>query len=113
MKKNYIYIVLFTLLFSSSTFAQDGKQPSSLAKNQEQQFDNLNMFPNPVGNGHVYITSKTLAPKDIEIFDVLGKRIMQLTISTKELNVSSLSPGVYIIKIKEGEQRATRKLIVK
>jgi hypothetical protein len=113
MKKNYIYITLFSLLFSLSALAQDGKQSLLAAKNQELQFDNLNVYPNPVGNGHVYITSKTTAPKDIEIFDVLGKRVMQLTISTKELNVSSLSPGVYIIKIKEGEQRATRKLIIK
>ncbi|WP_394759585.1 T9SS type A sorting domain-containing protein [Flavobacterium sp.] len=113
MKKNYLYITFFTLLFSLSALAQDGKQASLATKNQEQQFDNLNVYPNPVGNGRVYITSKTTAPKDIEIFDVLGKRVMQLTISTKELNVSSLSPGVYIIKIKEGEQRATRKLIIK
>ena len=61
----------------------------------------------------MYITSKTTEPKDIEIFDVLGKRVIQTTIATKELNVSSLSPGVYIIKIKEGDQRATRKLIIK
>jgi hypothetical protein len=113
MKKNYIYITLFSLLFSLSALAQDGKQSSLAAKNQEQQFDNLNVYPNPVGNGRVYITSKTTEPKDVEIFDVLGKRVMQLTITTKELNVSSLSPGVYIIKIKEGEQRATRKLIIK
>ena len=113
MKKNYIYITFFSLLFSLSALAQDGKQSSLAAKNQEQQFDNLNVYPNPVGNGHVYITSKTTEPKDIEIFDVLGKRVIQTTIATKELNVSSLSPGVYIIKIKEGEQRATRKLIIK
>lgn len=113
MKKNYLYITLFSIFFSLSTLAQDGKQSLFTTKSQEQQFENLNVYPNPVGNGHVYITSKTTEPKDVEIFDVLGKRVMQLTISTKELNVSSLSPGVYIIKIKEGEQRATRKLIIK
>ena len=113
MEKNYIYITLLSLLFSLSTLAQDGKQSSLATKTQEQQFDNLNVYPNPVGNGHVYITSKTNEPKDIEIFDVLGKRVIQTTIATKELNVSTLSPGVYIIKIREGEQRATRKLIIK
>lgn len=113
MKKNYTYITFFALLFSLSVSAQDAKQSSLSSKSQEQQFENLNVYPNPVGNGHVYITSKTTAPKDIEIFDVLGKRVMDTTISSKELNVSSLSPGVYIIKIKEGDQRATRKLIIK
>ncbi len=113
MKKNYFYITFLTLFFSLSIFAQDSKQSSLPNKSQDQQFENLNVYPNPVGNGRVYITSKTTAPKDIEIFDVLGKRVMSTTLSTKELNVSSLSPGVYIIKIKEGDQRATRKLIIK
>jgi len=34
-------------------------------------------------------------------------------LNSRELNIASLSPGVYIIKIKEGEATATRKLIVK
>ncbi|WP_411376824.1 T9SS type A sorting domain-containing protein [Flavobacterium psychrophilum] len=109
MKKNYVYIMFFILLFSLGVLAQEARLSSFAAKNQEQQFDNLNVYPNPVGNGRVFITSKTADPKDVEIFDVLGKRVIQTTIVTKELNVSSLSPGVYIIKIKEGEQRATRK----
>ncbi|AIG29066.1 T9SS type A sorting domain-containing protein [Flavobacterium psychrophilum] len=113
MKKNYVYIMFFILLFSLGVLAQEARLSSFAAKNQEQQFDNLNVYPNPVGNGRVFITSKTADPKDVEIFDVLGKRVIQTTIVTKELNVSSLSPGVYIIKIKEGEQRATRKLIIK
>jgi hypothetical protein len=38
---------------------------------------------------------------------------MQVTIAGKELSVASLTSGVYIIKIKEGDLRATRKLIIK
>lgn len=113
MKKNYFYITFFSLLFSVCAFAQDGKDGAISSKPQDVQFDNLNIYPNPVGNGRLYISSKTAEPKDIEIFDVLGKRVMQISIVTKELNVGSLSPGVYIIKIKEGDQRATRKLIIK
>lgn len=113
MVKKYFYITSLFLLFSSGIYAQENKDTAVNSKIQEQPFENLNIYPNPVVNDRVYITSKTTAPKDIEIFDVLGKRVMQITISSKELNVSSLTPGVYIIKIKEGEQRATRKLIIK
>jgi Secretion system C-terminal sorting domain len=104
MKKNYFYITLFSLLFTVCASAQDGKDAS---------FDNLNIYPNPVGNGRIFITSKTADPKEIEIYDVLGKRVLQTIIVTKELNIAALSPGVYVIKIKEGDQRATRKLIIK
>lgn len=113
MAKNYFYITSLFLLFSLSVTAQDNKDGVLTSKSQEQPFENLNIYPNPVGNDRVYITSKSSAPKDIEIFDVLGKRVMQITIATKELNVASLTPGVYIIKIKEGELRATRKLIIR
>jgi len=50
---------------------------------------------------------------EITIFDVLGKRVLQTILNSRELNVSNLSPGVYIIKIKEDDATATRKLIIK
>ena len=113
MIKKYLYLTLFTLLLSASIRAQDEKDSSFGAKSQEQPFDNLSIYPNPVGNGRIYITSKSSSPKDIEVFDVLGKRVLVTTIVTKELNVGALTPGVYIIKIKEADLRATRKLIIK
>jgi hypothetical protein len=94
-----------------STSAQEVKQQS---KGQEaSSIEGLNLYPNPVSNGKVYITSKNDLDKGVIIFDVLGKKTLQTTISSKELNIANLSPGVYIIKINEGEATATRKLIVK
>ena len=89
------------------SYAQDARQQPN------QAIDGLSFYPNPVSNGKIYITSKSSLEKDILIFDVLGKKVLQITLTTKELNISNLSPGVYIIKIKEGEATATRKLIVK
>jgi hypothetical protein len=111
MLKNYFYIALSVLLLSSfSTKAQDSKVQ---ARNQETSIEGLNFYPNPVSNGKIYITSKLSLDKEITIFDVLGKKVLQTILNSRELNISALSPGVYIIKIKEGEATATRKLIVK
>ena len=112
MPKNYLYIItLLIFFFTVSASAQDVKQ---LSKGQEaSSIEGLNLYPNPVSNGKVYITSKNDLDKGIIIFDVLGKKTLQTTISSKELNIANLSPGVYIIKINEGEATATRKLIVK
>jgi hypothetical protein len=66
-----------------------------------------------VSTGKIYITSKSSMDKEVMIFDVLGKKVLQATLTAKELNIATLSPGVYIIKIREGEATATRKLIVK
>ncbi len=106
MTKNYFYTLLLLFLLSASVSAQDSKP-------QPVVIEGLSFYPNPVSNGKIYITSKSSLDKDIIIFDVLGKKVLQTTLNTKELNISSLSPGVYIIKIKEGEATATRKLIVK
>ena len=110
MKKNYLYIITLALCFFTLTLsAQEGKQqPKS-----QDAIEGLSLYPNPVSNGKIYISSKSLSNKDISIFDVLGKKVFQATINSKELNISSISPGVYIIKIKEGEATATRKLIIK
>jgi len=111
MAKNYFYSILLLIFFSVSVSAQDMKQQS---KSQETSvIEGLSLFPNPVSNGKVYITSKNDLDKSIIIYNVLGKKALQTTISSKELNVSDLLPGVYIIKINEGDATATRKLIVK
>ena len=75
--------------------------------------EGLNLYPNPVSNGKVYISTKNDFDKEIIIFDVLGKKVLQTILSSRELNVSSLTSGVYIIKINEKEASATRKLIIR
>ncbi len=112
MAKNYFYITLFLVFFFAvSASAQDAKQTAKLQ--EATAIEGLNLYPNPVSNGKVYITSKNDLDKEIIIFDVLGKKVLQTTISSKELNISNLSPGVYIIRINEDEASATRKLIVR
>jgi hypothetical protein len=112
MAQNYFYsAVLLFFLFSMSLSAQDTKQQTKLQ--DTAVIEGLNLYPNPVSNGKVYVSTKNDSNKEIIIFDLLGKRVLQTLISSKELNVSSLNPGVYIIKINEDNATATRKLIVR
>ncbi len=112
MKKKYFFTFLTVLFFTLTVSAQEGRTQQS-SKLQETTIEGLSFYPNPVSNGKVYISSKSSLAKEIIIFDIVGKIVLQTTISSKELNVSSLSPGIYMIKIKEGEATATRKLIIK
>jgi len=108
MTKNYIYLILLACLFSLS-----GKAQERPVKAQDSEIEGLNFYPNPVTNGKIYISSRSSLDKEVTIFDVLGKKVMQATLTARELNVGSLSPGVYIIKIKEDDATATRKLVIK
>ena len=111
MAKNYFYTLIALVFFCSfSAFAQETKQAPRV---QETSIEGLSLYPNPVSNGKVFITTKNDLDKEIIIFDVLGKKVLHTMMNSKELNVSALSSGVYIIRINEKESSATRKLIIK
>ncbi len=112
MIKKYQYITFLFLLFSVCVTAQETKDTSS--KGIEILNDYISVYPNPMVSGsRLFISSKTSTPKYVEIFDVLGKRVFLTTASSKEINASLLIPGVYIIKISDENQSASRKLIIK
>ena len=112
MKKNYFYIILLlAIFFTTGAKAQDSKPSPKIQ--EDTSIEGLNLYPNPVTNGKVYISSKNDYDKEIIIFNVLGKKVLQTVISTRELNVSNLAPGVYIIKITEENATSSRKLIIR
>ena len=111
MIKNYSYIIILLVLFVSfKSSAQEAKQQSKVQ--EAITIEGLNLYPNPVSNGKVYIATKDDLSKEIKIFDILGKEVFQAQLTSRELNVSALSPGVYIIKINEKQATATRKLVI-
>lgn len=74
--------------------------------------DSFSLYPNPVTNGMITITTKDNLSKNIQIFDILGKQVFTATATTKVINVASLKKGIYIIKVEEAGHFATRKLVV-
>lgn len=72
----------------------------------------LNMYPNPVSNGTLYITSSSNNAKSVAVYDVLGKQVLNSKTSNNTVNVSNLTRGAYIVKITEDGKTDTRKLIV-
>jgi len=73
----------------------------------------LTIYPNPVSNGKLYISSIKNLSKQIEIYDVLGKKVYATSLSGKMMDVSRLNIGVYIIKVTEGPNFETRKLVIR
>lgn len=72
----------------------------------------LNVYPNPVTNGTVYINSDTSEAKKVSVYDVLGKQLIQKEVSNGALDVSSLNKGVYLMTVSEGTSSSTKKLII-
>ena len=73
----------------------------------------FSVFPNPVTNGKVWINTFNNATKNVQIFDILGKQVININLHGKELNLSKLNSGIYILKVFEEGKTATRKLVIK
>ncbi|SHE83881.1 Por secretion system C-terminal sorting domain-containing protein [Flavobacterium fontis] len=110
MSKNYLYSILFFLVLGTAFVAA---QDTRSTLKESNSIEGLSFYPNPVTGGKLYITTRANEEKNITIYDVLGKKVFQTVLSSRELNLSTLQPGVYFIKIEEGEASATRKLIVR
>lgn len=78
----------------------------------KNSIEGLKVYPNPVTNGMLYIDTNADASKDVVIYDVLGKQVVNTT-TQNAVNVSKLNAGVYIVKVTEEGKTATRKLVIK
>ncbi|WP_417866793.1 T9SS type A sorting domain-containing protein [Xanthomarina gelatinilytica] len=86
--------------------------PNTLSVNQVEA-NTFNVYPNPTSTGYVNITSKTNDVINVAVFDILGKQVINNTVNNNRLDVSTLTTGVYIMKISQNGQTITKKLVVK
>src|SRR5690606_29123197 len=71
----------------------------------------IKIYPNPVKN-ELHINLNNSFETTVEIYNVLGRRMLNQTIQDSEiLSTENLSTGVYILKLTQGNQSITKKLI--
>ena len=112
MKQIYLYplLIIGLLLFANPASAQvSSPEPSA----KEVPIEGLSIYPNPASGQRVYVNTTAGKPKKIEVYNVLGKNVLSANLTGNELNISSLEPGIYIMKIQEGKSSATRKLVIR
>ncbi|WCM40922.1 T9SS type A sorting domain-containing protein [Flavobacterium sp. CBA20B-1] len=78
---------------------------------KENNIEGLSIFPNPADE-ILNITSNSTAEKNVQLFDLTGKKVLDVT-TVSQINVSSLKAGIYVAKINEAGKTATRKVIIK
>jgi hypothetical protein len=72
-------------------------------------------YPNPVSKGILNISTASDFLKNITIFNLLGKQVLSSSFSGTQSNidVSSISAGIYILKVTEAGKTATKKVVVR
>jgi hypothetical protein len=81
--------------------------------NEKLHKTDISVFPNP-SSDIIRITSST-AVNTVEIFSALGKRVLQRTatdLNKKNIDVSNLSNGIYLIKINSENRSELLKIII-
>ncbi|MCK8479473.1 endonuclease [Psychroserpens algicola] len=84
---------------------------STLSVNEIEALEAVKMYPNPANGNEVTIESNY--DLNVEVYDVLGKKItiQKITSNQKKLNISTLSRGVYLVKLNSENGSIIKKLI--
>ena len=81
--------------------------------NQQGISQQIGFYPNPVTDGYLNISSSSKSLKQIEIFDVVGKKVFSETSLSNRINVSDLKAGIYILKMEADNQSTSSRLVIK
>jgi len=95
----------------ASVYIDNVKVYQGTLSTKENNIEGLNIFPNPA-NDVLNITSNSAADKNVQLFDLTGKKVLDVT-TVSQVNVSTLKAGIYVAKINEAGKTATRKVIIK
>ena len=114
---SYVVALTATNLCGNST-AYDTVNFYLVSVDEALTIGEVNIYPNPT-NGNVYLEINNINQANIklEVFDITGKAIYKQNynsnIVSDRLDLSSFSDGVYLIRLIEGDNMQTVKLILK
>jgi len=74
---------------------------------------NLKIYPNPVNGNYVTIQSPISGDKNVEVYDITGKRLINTILNSDKLDISSVSSGVYLVKVTVQGQSKVSKLVIR
>jgi Secretion system C-terminal sorting domain len=97
----------WTNIDSGVTFTTD----ATLGLDDNLLATKINIFPNPT-NGILNISVPSgYVVENISVFDVTGKQVKYTNVSVKSLNLTNLSKGFYILKIKTNKGLLSKKVL--
>jgi hypothetical protein len=99
---------------SATTPFPIGTYSNTTASTSNNTITGFNAYPNPVKGNSLTVTTSSTEAKTVNIFNVLGRKVFSQRFSSmnKTMDISGISSGVYIMKVSEGNNIATKKLII-
>lgn len=81
--------------------------------NADNEILDMMVYPNPVEGNYLTILSPVEGLKEIQVFTVNGRKVMDTAINGKTLDVSSFNSGFYMVKVTINGQSKISKLVVR
>ena len=85
---------------------------AALSTSENELLDMI-IYPNPVEGDIVTIQSPINGLKEVQIYTVTGKKVLDTTINGNTLDVSSFNSGFYILKVTIDGQSKVSKLVIR
>lgn len=104
--------VLHTTIPPNALFSPGLENDDPLLSIQDALINMFKVYPNPSNTGFVNIKSNQMGAVKAQVFDMLGKQMIDTTVVNERLEVSSLNAGIYIVKLTQNDRTTTKKLIL-
>jgi hypothetical protein len=82
-------------------------------------FEGFNLYPNPSdGNFNLQFDTRSSDRIELQLFDVTGRLVRELLFTnvasrfSESISFENIVKGVYLLKIKNGTNQTTRKLVI-
>ena len=85
---------------------------TGLSTTDNEKLD-MRIYPNPVNDNFVTIISPVQGLKEIEVYSVTGRKLMDTRTYKSTLNLSSFNSGIYMVKVTINGQSKVSKLVVR
>jgi hypothetical protein len=104
--------VLHTTISPNALFSPGLENDHPSLSIQDALINMFKVYPNPSNTGFVNIKSNQMGAVQAQVFDMLGKQMIDTTVVNERLEVSSLNAGIYIVKLTQNDRTTTKKLIL-
>ena len=102
----------WTNIDATSTFVNNQAECDALSVAENSFETQINLYPNPAKNSFSIMNKNNFTIEQIRIYNLLGKLVYNTTENRTSISTSSLVNGVYFVKLKNGNQFITKKIII-
>jgi endoglucanase Acf2 len=97
---------------TSTFYFDDVIQTATLSIEDSISKDAVRIYPNPVTDV-LQIESESVDVTKVEVYSILGQKLMERTRELHSINLGELLNGIYLVKLYSGEQHITKRVIKK